>query len=74
MFSLLYITMNLNLLFSLSISNPHEEMCLCIMENVWSSVELIAAIFKIILAFSQYLKIFTYFKQKDQGDFWAFLL
>lgn len=42
------------------------------MENVWSSTELIAAIFKIILTFSQYLKTFRYFKQKGQGDFELF--
>lgn len=58
MFSLLDITVNLNLLFFLNISNPHEDMTLCMMENVLSSVVLIAAIFKIILSFSQYLKTF----------------
>lgn len=41
-----------------NISNAHEDMRLCMMENVLSSVVLIAAIFEIILAFSQYLKNF----------------
>lgn len=58
MFALLDIPMYLNLLFFLNISNPHEDMSLCRMENVFISVVLIAAIFKIILAFSQYLKTF----------------
>lgn len=72
MFSLLYITVNLNLLFFLHISNLHEDMCLCMMENVLSSVVLIAAIFRIILACSQYQKTFKYFKQKGQGVFKLF--
>lgn len=72
MFSLLYITVNLKLLFFLNISKLHQDTCLCMMENVLSSVVLIGAIFKILLAFSQYLKNFRYFKQKGQGDFKLF--
>jgi len=55
-FSLLYVIVNLSLLSFLNIFNLCEDIPPCMKENVLSSVGLIAAILKIILAFSHCLK------------------